>query len=157
MAHPSLSPKDRRLADQLIERLALLKSLGEFSDSEISRETEVGQTSVSAWFRERNVPLGHSLARLPHALSRPQRRVNGHWLLTGEGEMYLPAEGETSPESFLRGGYAMLAEIEEALGKARRRLLDHETRLSRERGRGDLEEVARKLGGAKKKGARRRA
>lgn len=65
-----------------------------------------------------------STGRLPKAMSRPGRRVNGHWLLTGEGEMFLSEEGETESEAFHRGKLTALAELEEAIGRVRRKLLD---------------------------------
>jgi transcriptional regulator with XRE-family HTH domain len=122
MPHPKLTPAERRGVEALIHRLERLKQLGEFSDSELARAAGLNQTTVSAWFRDRNAPLGHVLARLPKALSRPHRKVNGHWLLTGEGEMYLGDDHETSPESYVRGAYAVLAEIEEALRGVRERM-----------------------------------
>lgn len=133
MPHPPMSPKDRREIEALIERLEQYKIQGEFSDVEIGRAARVGQTSVSAWFREKNAPLGHILARLPRALSRPGRKVNGHYLLTGEGEMYLSEEGETGSDAFQRGKFVMLAELEEAMGRVRRKLLDQEPVTRRKR------------------------
>lgn len=128
-----MSSKDRREIEALIERLELYKIQGDFSDVEIGKAARVGQSSVSAWFREKSAPLGHILARLPRALSRPGLKVNGHFLLTGEGEMYLPEEGETNSDAFHRGKFAVLAELEEAMGRVRRKLLDQEPVTRRKR------------------------
>jgi transcriptional regulator with XRE-family HTH domain len=47
----------------------------------------VGQ--FSRWVNDEVLPKGTALVRLPGILN-----VDGHWLLTGEGEMVRPASGE---------------------------------------------------------------
>lgn len=73
----------RRKAVELsafFERLRQVLDDREMSQADLARELGVGVATVSEWFTRGRVPNGDVMLRLPYTL-----RVNGHWLLTGEG------------------------------------------------------------------------
>lgn len=50
------------------------------SQADLARALDVGEATVSEWFTRGRVPQGDVFLRLPGVL-----RMNGHWLLTGDG------------------------------------------------------------------------
>lgn len=77
-----LSESDLR--DAWFYRLVLAKGYAGINNAEIARRTRASDSSVSTWFDKRikAMPEGIKLLQLPWALG-----VDGHWLLTGEGNM----------------------------------------------------------------------
>jgi transcriptional regulator with XRE-family HTH domain len=107
----------RRKAVELsafFERLRQVLADRGLSQADLARELNVGVATVSEWFTRGRVPNGDVMLRLPGAL-----RVNGHWLLTGEG----PREHETTPhgDPYQRGAQDALSRVSDALDEARRR------------------------------------
>lgn len=107
----------RRKAVELsafFERLRQVLDDRELSQADLARELGVGVATVSEWFTRGRVPNGDVMLRLPGAL-----RVNGHWLLTGEG----PREREREPQGdpYLRGACDAIDRLRQALDDAARR------------------------------------
>ncbi|HSU12543.1 helix-turn-helix transcriptional regulator [Longimicrobium sp.] len=107
----------RRKAVELsafFERLRQVLDDRELSQADLARELGVGVATVSEWFTRGRVPNGDVMLRLPGAL-----RVNGHWLLTGEG----PREREQAPDGdpYLRGACDAIERLRQALDDASRR------------------------------------
>lgn len=72
-----------------------------------------GATSptVADWFNHGAVPDADKLARIAKAL-----KINGHWLLTGQGPRTAPGEGETQSDlAFALGARAVLTEVKKSL------------------------------------------
>lgn len=82
MPEPHGSAERRKAVDltAFLGRLRLVLSDRGMSQADLARELGVGVATVSEWFTRGRVPNGDVMLRLPQAL-----RVNGHWLLTGEG------------------------------------------------------------------------
>lgn len=55
------------------------------NQSELARALKVRPGTVNAWVKGTALPEGKYLLKLPGLL-----KVNGHWLLTGDGEMTTP-------------------------------------------------------------------
>jgi len=107
----------RRKAVELsafFERLRQVLDDQGLSQADLARELGVGVATVSEWFTRGRVPNGDVMLRLPGAL-----RVNGHWLLTGEG----PRGREHSPDGdpYLRGASDAIDRLRQALDDAARR------------------------------------
>jgi transcriptional regulator with XRE-family HTH domain len=101
----------RRKAVELsafFERLRQVLDDRRMSQADLARELNVGVATVSEWFTRGRVPNGDVMLRLPAAL-----RVDGHWLLTGEG----PRERELSPDGdpYVRGAEEAIARMARAL------------------------------------------
>lgn len=107
----------RRKAVELsafFERLRQVLDDRALSQADLARELGVGVATVSEWFTRGRVPNGDVMLRLPGAL-----RVNGHWLLTGEGPRELdPAPGG---DPYLHGAGDALQRMTDALGEVARR------------------------------------
>jgi transcriptional regulator with XRE-family HTH domain len=107
----------RRKAVELsafFERLRQILDDRGLSQADLARELGVGVATVSEWFTRGRVPNGDVMLRLPGAL-----RVNGHWLLTGEG----PREREAAPQGdpYLRGAGDAIQRLSQALEEVARR------------------------------------
>jgi transcriptional regulator with XRE-family HTH domain len=107
----------RRKAVELsafFERLRQVLDDQGLSQADLARELGVGVATVSEWFTRGRVPNGDVMLRLPGAL-----RVNGHWLLTGEG----PRGREHTPDGdpYLRGASDAIDRLRQALDDAARR------------------------------------
>ncbi len=107
----------RRKAVELsafFERLRQILDDRGLSQADLARELGVGVATVSEWFTRGRVPNGDVMLRLPGAL-----RVNGHWLLTGEG----PREREPAPhgDPYLRGAGDAIERLAQALDEVARR------------------------------------
>jgi transposase len=111
------------------ERLVWLVRDGGFSQTEVSKRVGRSQASVSEWLTETdwNLPDAEAMLRLPDALSRPEKKVNTEWFLTGQGSPYgVP----TAPGAlYYRGAQAELAEMELTI-KRRRQALQQEENAS---------------------------
>lgn len=112
----------RRKAVELsafFERLRQVLDDRGLSQADLARELGVGVATVSEWFTRGRVPNGDVMLRLPGAL-----RVNGHWLLTGEG----PREREPSPQGdpYLRGAGDAIERLSQALEEVARRFGTHD-------------------------------
>src|SRR4051794_32143851 len=86
-SEPAMTPVRRKAVElsAFFERLRQVLDDRGMSQADLARELNVGVATVSEWFTRGRVPNGDVMLRLPGAL-----RVNGHWLLTGEG----PSERE---------------------------------------------------------------
>ena len=107
----------RRKAVELsafFERLRQILADRGLSQADLARELGVGVATVSEWFTRGRVPNGDVMLRLPGVL-----RVNGHWLLTGEG----PREREPAPngDPYLRGAGDAIQRLSQALDDVARR------------------------------------
>jgi transcriptional regulator with XRE-family HTH domain len=107
----------RRKAVELsafFERLRQVLDDRGLSQADLARELGVGVATVSEWFTRGRVPNGDVMLRLPGAL-----RVNGHWLLTGEG----PRELEEAPhgDPYLRGASDAIQRLQQAVEEVSRR------------------------------------
>jgi hypothetical protein len=110
MADPTAGtglPPKRLALSMFLDRLRELLEDRDMTQSELARGLEVGEATVSEWFTRGRVPQGDVFLRLPWLL-----RVNGHWLLTGEGPRDL-AVGVADP--YQRGAQDVLAEVVECL------------------------------------------
>ena len=96
------------------ERLRQVLDDRGMSQADLARELNVGVATVSEWFTRGRVPNGDVMLRLPGAL-----RVNGHWLLTGQG----PREYEAEPggDPYLRGAGDAIQRLSAALDEVARR------------------------------------
>jgi transcriptional regulator with XRE-family HTH domain len=104
----------RRKAAELSAFVARLRQcLDEqgMSQADLARELGVGVATVSEWFTRGRVPGGEVMLRLPHVL-----RVNGHWMLTGEGPRHLERGGASDP--YLQGVDDALAHVARQLDEA---------------------------------------
>ena len=125
MAHPTKNAEERRLADEITSRIARAMAAAGFTQSELARELGCTQPTISEWFSgSRRIPLGLYLAQLPRAFR--SIRLNGHWLLTGEGQMTLSGKDEPQPEAFIRGQRLVLGRLDQTLGEFRREFLGEE-------------------------------
>lgn len=96
----------------------------EITQSALAKELGIGQSSISAWFRDHNMPHGLYLSRFPRAIwTLRSRWVNGHWLLTGTEPVYCRVADERPDQAYVRGGLSAVAEIEQTLVGLRARLL----------------------------------
>lgn len=88
----------------------------------LTRELGFPQGTVWGWLKEGTVPNGKALLRLPAAL-----RVNGHWLLTGEGAVEPPDVRERAASLTPAQVTVILGEIGERMqrlvGEARLQVL----------------------------------
>jgi len=107
----------RRKAVELsafFERLRQVLDDQGLSQADLARELGVGVATVSEWFTRGRVPNGDVMLRLPSAL-----RVNGHWLLTGEGAREYEAAPHGDP--YLRGACDAIARMGQAMEEVARR------------------------------------
>lgn len=115
-SEPSAGPARRKAVElsAFFERLRQILDDRGLSQADLARELGVGVATVSEWFTRGRVPNGDVMLRLPGAL-----RVNGHWLLTGEG----PREREPSPhgDPYLRGAGDAIERLSQALDDVARR------------------------------------
>jgi transcriptional regulator with XRE-family HTH domain len=113
---PTVSPVRRKAVElsAFFERLRQVLDDRAMSQADLARELNVGVATVSEWFTRGRVPNGDVMLRLPAAL-----RVNGHWLLTGEG----PRERDATPggDPYRRGAEDALARMAKALDEVARR------------------------------------
>jgi transcriptional regulator with XRE-family HTH domain len=111
------APPPRRKAVELsafFERLRQLLDDRRMSQADLARELAVGVATVSEWFTRGRVPNGDVMLRLPHVL-----RVNGHWLLTGEGPREM--DGEAAADPYARGARDALEWMSRSLEEGNRR------------------------------------
>jgi transcriptional regulator with XRE-family HTH domain len=71
------------------------------TQSELARQLGVRAATVSDWFRLGTMPSGAVMLRLPALL-----KVDGHWLLTGEGDRWRDSSVAGAPEPGAGGGVA---------------------------------------------------
>jgi len=113
---PTAGPTRRKAVElsAFFERLRQVLDDRGLSQADLARELGVGVATVSEWFTRGRVPNGDVMLRLPAAL-----KVNGHWLLTGEG----PREHELAPhgDPYLRGAADALARMTRAMDEVARR------------------------------------
>ncbi|HYH79524.1 MAG TPA: helix-turn-helix transcriptional regulator [Longimicrobium sp.] len=96
------------------ERLRQVLDDRGMSQADLARELGVGVATVSEWFTRGRVPNGDVMLRLPAAL-----KVNGHWLLTGDGSREQdPAPGG---DPYLRGAADAVARMSRSLDEVARR------------------------------------
>jgi transcriptional regulator with XRE-family HTH domain len=115
-SEPPSGPARRKAVElsAFFERLRQVLDDRAMSQADLARELGVGVATVSEWFTRGRVPNGDVMLRLPAAL-----KVNGHWLLTGEG----PREHELSPDGdpYLRGAGDAITRMTQALDEVARR------------------------------------
>ena len=127
MPFPERSRADDAEIRELCRRIAFSISVRQLSQSEVARRVGCQQSVVSEWINGGRAPSGLYLLRLPEALE-----VNGHWLLTGEGELDdTPANDADMPAYYARGGLAALARIEQVLSETRAALLQQDDAIQR--------------------------
>lgn len=83
------------------------------SQAELARALGVGEATVSEWFTRGRVPQGDVFLRLPAVL-----RMNGHWLLTGNGPEELADPGG---DAYRAGVGKILGELREFTREAEER------------------------------------
>jgi transcriptional regulator with XRE-family HTH domain len=115
-SEPPMTPVRRKAVElsAFFERLRRALDDRAMSQADLARELNVGVATVSEWFTRGRVPNGDVMLRLPGAL-----RVNGHWLLTGEG----PSERETprGGDPYCSGAEDAIARMAQALDEVARR------------------------------------
>ncbi len=79
----------------LIDRLSLVMKSNNLNQNQLSKLMGVSPVQVSHWLNGRNNPNLESLQNLASVLDK----LNLHWLLTGEGEMYLKSDSEILAEN----------------------------------------------------------
>lgn len=112
----TLTPVRRKAVElsAFFERLRRVLDDRAMSQADLARELNVGVATVSEWFTRGRVPNGDVMLRLPGAL-----RVNGHWLLTGEGPSEHDPAGGADP--YRAGAEDALARMARALEDVARR------------------------------------
>jgi transcriptional regulator with XRE-family HTH domain len=81
------------------------------TQADLVRATGATSPTVTDWFNKGAVPDAATLARVARHL-----RLNGHWLLTGEGSPLAPGEGETQTDvAFALGARTVLTELRRVL------------------------------------------
>jgi transcriptional regulator with XRE-family HTH domain len=113
-AAPSPARKKGAELSAFIERLRQCLDDRLMSQADLARELGVGVATVSEWFTRGRVPNGDVLLRLPHVL-----RINGHWLLTGEGPRDL--ERRRGMDPYLHGVQDALTHVAQSVEEASRR------------------------------------
>lgn len=113
---PTLVQSEETLRAQFFQRMQLAKKYAGYTNREIARRCRASESSVSTWFdaRNRTLPEATKMIQLPWALG-----VNGHWLLTGEGQMVSATNGhqnEGAREAIART-QAFLDEMRVEVGK----------------------------------------
>lgn len=127
MPFPERSKSDDAEVKEFCRRIALAMQLRQLSQSELSRRIGCQQSVISEWLYKNRAPSGLYILRLPDALE-----VDGHWLVTGGGEMdRVPTTADEMPASYARGGLAALARIEEVLTMTRRDLLAQDAAIQK--------------------------
>jgi transcriptional regulator with XRE-family HTH domain len=115
-SEPTVSPVRRKAVElsAFFERLRQGLDERGMSQADLARELNVGVATVSEWFTRGRVPNGDVMLRLPGAL-----RVNGHWLLTGEGPSH--REASLGGDPYRSGAEDALARMSKALDEVARR------------------------------------
>ncbi|MBA4159362.1 MAG: helix-turn-helix transcriptional regulator [Gemmatimonadetes bacterium] len=115
-SEPKAGPARRKAVElsAFFERLRQCLDDRGMSQADLARELGVGVATVSEWFTRGRVPNGDVMLRLPEAL-----RVNGHWLLTGEGPRERERRGGEDP--YLRGARDAIARVSQSLADVSRR------------------------------------
>jgi len=103
-------PTRRKMVElsAFFERLRQCLDDRSMSQADLARELGVGVATVSEWFTRGRVPSGDVMLRLPQVL-----RVNGHWLLTGEGSRALKRRRGEDP--YQRGAQDAIARMTHCL------------------------------------------
>lgn len=76
------------------KRLAQALAAFEKGEGEIAREAGVSPGQLSRWKNASEEEGPVPLASAVEGLLRAMPRLNGHWLVTGEGDMWLPTGDE---------------------------------------------------------------
>jgi len=127
MPFPERSIADDREIAELCRRIAFSMSVRQLSQSEVARRLGCTQSVVSEWVAKHRAPSGMYFCRLPEALE-----VDGHWLLTGEGDLdRIQLSAADMPAHYARGGLAALARIESVLSETRNDLLAQDAAIQR--------------------------
>ena len=127
MPFPERSRADDQEIAELCRRIAFSMSVRQLSQSEVARRVGCQQSVVSEWVAKNRAPSGLYIIRLPEALE-----IDGHWLLTGEGELdRIPLTAADMPAHYARGGLAALARIEAVLSETRNDLLAQDAAIQR--------------------------
>lgn len=117
LPEPTAGPVRRKAVElsAFFERLRQVLDDRGMSQADLARELNVGVATVSEWFTRGRVPNGDVMLRLPAAL-----RVDGHWLLTGEGarEREHALDGG---DPYARGAEDAITRMTQALGEVARR------------------------------------
>lgn len=132
MGYPKKNAQYKDLAKAVLGRLRLVLDELEIKNLHLEEPLGIGQSSISQWFLRGNLPIDLYFVRLPGAIfALTGRKVNLHWIATGEGEPYYrDQERESQTAGYVRGGLSVVAKIEESLTEERRRLLKADETVS---------------------------
>lgn len=100
--------------------MSVFKAKG-LTQADVVRASGATSPTVTDWFNRGAVPDPITLGRLAKAI-----RVNGHWLLTGQGPKSLPGEG-SSDELYSIGAQAVILELEKLLRALKLQFFGDET------------------------------
>ena len=91
------APESQR--SEINQRLMTVVKQKGLTQADLVRASGATSPTVTDWFNRGAVPDAERLARIAKAI-----RVNGHWLLTGQGPKALPGEGQTEGDKLLTVG-----------------------------------------------------
>jgi transcriptional regulator with XRE-family HTH domain len=127
MPFPERSSADEQEIKELCRRIAFAMSVRQLSQSEVARRLGCQQSVVSEWVAKFRAPSALYFIRMPEALE-----VDGHWLLTGEGDLdRVQLSAKDMPAHYARGGLAALARVESVLSETRNDLLAQDAAIQR--------------------------
>lgn len=115
---------EQRIRQEMHQRLMLARQRSGLNNADIARALHAAESSIGVWFMPKRMalPEGIKLLQLPAIFD-----VNGHWLLTGLGEMTNPLQSQAGPQ-YLAGAQEIIArtqlfqaELLENLAKTQRR------------------------------------
>lgn len=105
--------RGRERDPEFTARLKTLFNGSGLTQAELARGIQRSQGTVSDYLTKGMIPDGYAMLLLPGVLSTLERKVNGHWLLTGEGTAYGSGAG-TGPSFFL-GAHSYAAAVKVAI------------------------------------------
>jgi len=125
----SLTEQQSKIANdndnaEIVRRIFLIMKRHDVSQNEIAPHLLINQTAISAWHHRGALVTAVYLSRFPKAFAAVTNGVllSERWLLTGEGEPYRREAAEPANAAALQGELTALAQVEEMVSEARRKV-----------------------------------